>query len=963
MSKIEDYEIPHNLKQAIKDNQLVIFVGAGISKISGMPSWYEIVKKTLANPAIRKGAGFISALEDEIITPLEALDKIKKDHKREVYKHFEEETSQTVRCGIYDKIARVSKRIITTNYDTLLEFNTNIPVIDTSSPYNLQKTDGAQEYILKIHGSCTSIDNAVIFTSDYERLYGEGNELAKFQFEKIVSSNSCLFLGFSLSDNYVLELFENLSKVYRGLGREHYVVSASQIDHDFVELIKIKNHDELPIILDQLSSLKGQDATCSILDAAETSAALDVLPEAGIPIHLGQDTPPQVEHWTGRIEELRSLEPPYKVCFITGIGGQGKSALASKFLSTCSSPEYQFIDWRDFKEEELNLQSKLYQMIELVSEGKIRIKQVAGLETEHLIDLFFRELGAKKGVFVFDNIDKYIDLHKFIPSGDMGVFFNKALKNSHNSKFIFTCRPFIHHATMGFYQVKLEGLELDDARDLIKKYHSSIDQNELDDVSSKLHQATNGHPLWMGLILAQSRTDIRQIKILVAKISQRQTNEGVNISTLVSETILENVWTSLKERERVVLRTLSISNISETEDDLAKIMAKKINHNQYTRALKSLKSLNLIITKSSGQLELHPLVREFINSNYGKEDQESYISLYVGYLDGFIILLKNKFGMVLSHDDLEKIIKKIEVLIDSNKLQEAVNELRTTGDSFHISGYCEEYLRLANQILGKEIWTIYKISSIHGFLDFIDEAFTKMADFGSFEMFDTYIDKFLTVFTEPDASMILAKSALSHRYWVEGNYDEAIKQGKSASDLIDFLEVTDTRQGKNRFNLALRDSKEPKNVQEAMDYFCDGKNIEILLAAECTSGMSSTYGNIGRCLLHLNRQNEGLIFIAKSYRALNADKNSFFNRHNLGFASKWIAEALDVLHRPQDSLYFYINARNLWKNDMPIEANKIDSIISTRTMTTSNQSIVSLESWQVTKFCDNWTDELLKSSY
>lgn len=176
---------------------------------------------------------------------------------------------------------------------------------------------------------------------------------------------------------------------------------------------------------------------------------------------------------------------------------------------------------------------------------------------------------------MFDNIDKYVDLQKFIPSADMGIFFNKALKTQHNSKFIFTCRPFIHHATTGFYQVKLEGLELDDAKELIKKYHNKIDHNELNDVASRLHKATNGHPLWMGLILAQSRTDIRQIRALVNKINQQQPDENNNISSLVSETILENVWTSLKEREKVVLRTLSISNISETEEDLAKITSKK----------------------------------------------------------------------------------------------------------------------------------------------------------------------------------------------------------------------------------------------------------------------------------------------------------------------------------------------------------------------------------------------------
>ncbi len=963
MDMIEKYGIPHNLKTAIKNKQLVIFIGAGVSRAAGLPSWYEIVKKTLADPAIRKGKSFITALDDEVITPLEALDKIKEENIREVYKHFENETSKTMEHKIFKTICKISKKIITTNYDNLIEHNTNIPVIDTSSTYNLQKIDSTDEYIIKIHGTTAAIDRAIIFTSDYEDLYGGSNKLAKFQLDKVISSNSCLFIGFSLNDNYVKNLFDNLNKTYQGLGKEHYIISSTPIDHDFVELIKIENHEELPIILEHLSEYISEEQQTPPAETENLTSALNTLPEEGILIHLGQDTPPQVDHWTGRSEELKALAPPYKVCFITGIGGQGKSALASKFLSNSSNDSFSFSDWRDFKEEELNLQSKLYQMVELVSAGKIKTKQLAGLETESIIDIFFRELGDQKGIFVFDNIDKYIDLQKFIPSGDMGIFFNKALKIPHNSKFIFTCRPFIHHATIGFYQVKLEGLELEDSKELIKKYHSKIDNNELSSIASDLHKATKGHPLWMGLILAQSRTDIRQMQVLINKINQHQPGENNNISSLVSETILENVWTNLKERERVILRTLSISNISETEDDLAKITSKKINHNQYSKALKSLKSLNLIVTKESGHVELHPLVREFIKSHYGKEDQESYISLYVAFLDGFIVLLKNKFGKVLPHEDIEKITKKIEVLIDSDKLQDAINELRSTGDSFQVSGYCEEYLRLTDQILNKNIWKINTLSKLHGFFDFAHEAFTRMSDFGNFSMFDIHIKKYLHVFSEPDANLILAKSALCHRHWAEGNFGEAIKQGKSVSDLIDFLGESDTRHGKHRYYLALRDSQDIDNIQEALDFFCEGKSVDSMAKESCTPSNASYYGNIGRCLLYLGRIDEALSFIAKSYQAFNTESSLFFNRHNLGYASKWIAEALEKTAEHQSALYFYINAKNLWKDDMPVEANKLEIIISKFQSTVSNQSIVSLESWQITKFCDQWVKDLLTAPH
>lgn len=958
-----EFEIPHNLKEAINENKLLIFVGAGISRVAGLPLWKDIVIKTLEDPAITKGKSFISALEDEILTPLEALDKIKSSNIREVYKHFEKETSLILKHEIYNKIAYISKRIVTTNYDSLIEVNTDIKPLDTSSTYSLQKIDDLAEFVLKIHGTCSAIDNSVIFTSDYEKLYGNGNELAKFQLEKLVSTYSCLFLGFSLSDNYVVELFDKLNHMYKGLGKEHYVVSTTPIDHDFVEVIKISSHSELPALLDQLIKFKKNEeaAIFSSEDnlsseiAIQEKSSIELLLDDGVFIYVGHDTPPKIEHWTGRTEELKSLMTPHKVCFITGIGGQGKSALASKVLSETDKNEYKFFDWRDFKEEDLNFQNKLYQLIELVTHGATKTKQLVGLDTDVLVDIFFDKLGSQKGLFVFDNIDKYIDLQKFTPSGDMAVFFYKTLKSSHNSKFLFTCRPFIHFAGIGFYQVKLEGLEFDDVKELIKKYHSKLSESELHSITLRLHSATNGHPLWMGLILAQSRTDINQIDSILKKISTLHTNETSNISSFISEAILENVWSGLKDREKIILRTLSISNISESEEDLAKIISKKINYNQFSKALRALKALNLIVAKEGkAHIELHPLVREFIKSNYGREEQESYIALYVSYLDGFIVLLKNRFGMVLGSADLDVISKKVEILINTDKIQESINELRLTSDSFQISGYCEEFLRLSDLLLSKNIWSHKKITTLHGFFEFIDNFFTRLADFGRYEIFDSYMIKYLEVFNEPDANMILAKSALCYKEWTSGNFSTSIKEGKSASDLIEILGESDNWVGKHRYYLALRDSKDVESVKQALDFFCDGKSLDDLRNNTCTPASSGQYGNVGRCLLYLHQESESLFLTVKSYKALNEDTVNFYNKHNLGYAAKWIGEILALQEKALESLYFLLHARNIWKNDMPGESNKLETLISQTPNTSSRQSVISLETWQITKFCNDW---------
>jgi len=135
-------------------------------------------------------------LEVGILSPIEVLEKLKDKYKKQIYESFEKKLSNGVQSEIHKKLCKISNKIITTNYDKLIEYNSeSATVIDTSSAYNLSKIDTQSEFILKIHGDISRLDSCIVFNDDYIRLYS-GNTLGKFQLEKIFSSCSCLFIGF-----------------------------------------------------------------------------------------------------------------------------------------------------------------------------------------------------------------------------------------------------------------------------------------------------------------------------------------------------------------------------------------------------------------------------------------------------------------------------------------------------------------------------------------------------------------------------------------------------------------------------------------------------------------------------------------------------------------------------------------------------------------------------------------------
>ncbi|ELV8724967.1 SIR2 family protein, partial [Vibrio harveyi] len=276
------------------------------------------------------------------------------------------------------------------------------------------------------------VDKCIIFSEQYDSLYKD-DQLATFQLKKILSKYNFLFIGFSFNDPYVKELFDYVSNLMDGYGPKHYLVSDSNVKIGSLESININDYAKLSLFVDCLLSFKSpvETAISEKKDVSEDKFVKDI---------DGSDRAPSVKGWVGREKELSILHSDtFKVIFITGIGGEGKSALASHYID--EEEQYSLIDWRDFKEEDHKFQHKIASMVQKV-DPTIKAKELMGLTDEELVDLFFVKLGQHKMLFVLDNVDSYIDLENFEPVNGIGYLFNKAINLAHNSKFMFTCRPF-----------------------------------------------------------------------------------------------------------------------------------------------------------------------------------------------------------------------------------------------------------------------------------------------------------------------------------------------------------------------------------------------------------------------------------------------------------------------------------------------------------------------------------------
>ena len=118
--------------------------------------------------------------------------------------------------------------------------------------------------------------------------------------------------------------------------------------------------------------------------------------------------------------------------------------------------------WRDCKEEGERFENQLISLIEKLSHGSVSGADISKQSIEVLTGLLFKHARQKKFLFVFDNVDHYVDLASNKMTGSVDRFIEAFLARSSNSKLFFTCRPFIQYANSAIYSQKLEGLEVHD---------------------------------------------------------------------------------------------------------------------------------------------------------------------------------------------------------------------------------------------------------------------------------------------------------------------------------------------------------------------------------------------------------------------------------------------------------------------------------------------------------------------
>lgn len=257
---------------AIKDDKLVFFIGAGFSQPLGYLSWNGLVEKFLRDLSIdyKELAPFIDVIKSEkpVMSTIGILDLLV-DYKARVYKIMDQEFSNIENhvksspeiLKRHQLISKISSKLVTTNYDkSLEEANPNLRKFTYSNGFNIANLNNIDKYIFKLHGCIEDASSCILYKEDYEKLYSGNSEYknAIDELKKIIGDNTIIFLGFSLADPYVKFQFDYINDVYKKMKHKHFIISTeNNIEIEGIEVLKIADWENgLDCLLDELILIK-----------------------------------------------------------------------------------------------------------------------------------------------------------------------------------------------------------------------------------------------------------------------------------------------------------------------------------------------------------------------------------------------------------------------------------------------------------------------------------------------------------------------------------------------------------------------------------------------------------------------------------------------------------------------------------------------------------------------------------
>lgn len=627
------------------------------------------------------------------------------------------------------------------------------------------------------------------------------------------------------------------------------------------------------------------------------------------------DPVPVINCWSGRTEELELLSKENtNVIAISGVGGQGKTALAAKFMRETPETVKKFNKklWVDCRELPNTMHVKLLSLLERLTGGAESATVYRDEQLSDTIKRFFKHISEERVLIVFDNVDAYVNLESEELVGELSEFIEIALTQQHSSLLIMTCRVPIYDSRANFRTIKLDGLKEPEGIVFFKNRGVKLESIEDENACKQIIRITKGHPWWLGLIAGQ---------MVSTKVSPKEyleeNREGILARDSQVEKFFGAIWQNLNTGTgRVaqnIIRYLAESTRPLSINDLSILLGD--NFKNTNKAVKMLMNLSLLIAHGENcaqgkSYQVHPLVREFIHKNYDKTIQKPFVDKLVELIMGsrlYTIIFINTpsaFDQPTGQCNPRDIIDSIDTCLTSRNDADALAILSRTYELLVNDGHHAEFLSLSERILNSIDWKKEEIGTSRKRAEFISQYLDILSlqeqSESKVEYYLKHYENVCEKNTIPYSGFLATKALV---LWRQGKYVQAWQISHEYEEIYEKVkEAWDFSGMQNLKGMILR---ELDQIDDAIKVFNE------------TSESSAKYGNIARCYQMNGKYDLAIETLKVCLRQLYDRDRLLMDNVNLGYACLWIAEIYHAMKKNDEAKKFLLLCQEIWKEYAP----------------------------------------------
>lgn len=303
-------ELMNSLIEQIRKERVVLFLGSGFSLKAGASSASAICEALKSKLTKEEQDSLNGNQLDYVSNEFEQM------RDRDTLIQTLKEAFTFTPKDLCNQVALTQiphfQTIITTNYDTLLEDTYGNGCVMVRSAQDCTDLPNDKVRIYKIHGDFSNTDNLIVTKNDYRKYFAESSDNSLWRLvQSLILTKDVLFIGYSLEDDNVFTILENIQKDTNQHKENIYLISPSvtkskqkRLEGLNVKYIDSRAEDFLPTLIQSINDNILKDYRKKWVSTETASKYCDLH-------HIQLTT--QVQPTRNRIEKIKATGTTNKV--------------------------------------------------------------------------------------------------------------------------------------------------------------------------------------------------------------------------------------------------------------------------------------------------------------------------------------------------------------------------------------------------------------------------------------------------------------------------------------------------------------------------------------------------------------------------------------------------------------------------------------------------------------------------